>query len=160
MCTKLLWLCISHNLCTPVQPPAPPRPNQMPTLAELQTFIVNGETVSIITDVADNWKSLCVAFNFDPNGRTLKRIEQRYPNQAEDCCREMFQTWLKVQGASWKSLITILESCSERLLAKHVKTYVSQQEGDVGCGFPEGRALYLGTAINFAQCPKILCMYM
>ena len=118
------------TLCSPVQPPAPPGPSQTPTLAELQTFTVNGETVSIITDVADSWKNICVAFNFDPNGRTLKRIEQRYPNQAVDCCREMFQTWLKVQGASWSSLITILESCSEGLLAEHVKAYVSQQKGE------------------------------
>ena len=82
--------------------------------------------------MADNWKNICVAFNFDPNGRTLKRIEQRYPNQAVDCCREMFQTWLRVQGASWSSLITILESCGEGLLAEHVKAYVSQQEGNRG----------------------------
>ena len=80
--------------------------------------------VSIIRDVAPNWKDLCVAFNFDPTGRQLKVIEQRYPNQPEECCREMFQTWLKMRGASWRSLISVLEASNEDLLADHVKTYV------------------------------------
>ena len=96
---------------------------------------MNGEAVSIITEVADNWKNICVVFNFDPNGRRLKLIEQKYPNQSEDCCREMFQTWLKIPGASWGSLIFTLEACGEATLAEQVKTYVGigpQQEGKVG----------------------------
>ena len=51
-----------------------------------------------------------MTFNFDPAGRTLKRIEQQFPNKPEGCCREMFQTWLKNKSASWKCLIAALES--------------------------------------------------
>ena len=74
-----------------------------------------------------------MAFNFDPNGRQLKIIEQRYPNQAEECCREMFQTWLKVQGVTGSSLIAVLESCDEAVIAEKVKAYVgigAQQKGN------------------------------
>ena len=120
------------TLCTPA-PCALPRRDQRPTLAELQSIIVDGEVVSIIRNVADNWKNLCVAFNFDPNGRQLKIIEQRYPNRAEECSREMFQTWLKVQGVTWSSLIAVLESCDEAVIAEKVKAYVgigAQQKGN------------------------------
>ena len=51
--------------------------------------------------MADNWKCICVAFNFDPVGRTLKKIEKQFPNVPNDCCIEMFQTWLKTKDASW-----------------------------------------------------------
>ena len=120
---------VSVIFCTPVQPSATcsnPAPclDQRPTLAELQSFKVNGETVSIIRDVAAEWKKICGAFNFDPNGRKLKVIEQQYPNRPEDCCRETFQTWLKMSGASWRSLISVLESCKEDYLADFVKQYV------------------------------------
>ena len=107
-------------------------------MAELQSITGDGEVVSIIRNVADNWKNLCVAFNFDPDGRQLKIIEQRYPNRAEECSREMFQTWLKVQGVTWSSLIAVLESCDEVILAEHVKAYVSiesHQKGDCECGY-------------------------
>ena len=107
-----------------------PAVNQRPTLAELQSFTVNGETVNIITDVADNWKSVCMAFNFDPVGRTLNRIDQKFPNRPEDCCREMFQTWLKSKGATWKCLATVLESSGEGLLADFVKTYACITQGE------------------------------
>ena len=120
------------TLCT-LAPCALPRRDQRPTLAELQSITVNGEVVSIIGNVADNWKNLCVAFNFDSEGRQLKIIEQRYPNQPEQCCREMFQTWLKVQGVTWSSLIAVLHSCDEVILAEHVKAYVgieAHQKGD------------------------------
>ena len=102
-------------------------------MAELQSITVDGEVVSIIRNVADNWKNLYVALNFDPDGQQLKIIEQRYPNQAEECSREMFQTWLKVQGVTWSSLIAVLDSCDEVILAEHVKAYVSiesHQKGD------------------------------
>ena len=104
--------------------------DQRPTLAELQSFTVNGETVNIITDVADNWKNVCMAFKFDPAGRTLNRIDQKFPNRPEDCCREMFQIWLKTKGATWKCLVTVLESSEEGLLADFVKTYVGITQGE------------------------------
>ena len=98
--------------------------DQRPTLAELQTFSVNGEYVHIMADVADKWEQICVALNLDPEGRMLKKIERQFPNRPEDCCREMFQKWLKTKGASWKSLIVVLESNEEYVLAELVKTYI------------------------------------
>ena len=80
--------------------------------------------------MADNWKSVCVAFNFDPAGRTLKRIEQQFPNKPEDCCREMFDKWLNRKGASWKSLIAALESAGEDFLASRVKIYIGFAQGE------------------------------
>ena len=71
--------------------------DQRPTLAELQTFSVNGEYVHIMADVADKWEHICVALNLDPEGRMLKKIERQFPNRPEDCCREMFQKWLKTK---------------------------------------------------------------
>ena len=70
-----------------------------------------------------------MAFNFDPAGRTLKRIEQKFPNKPEDCCREMFQKWLKTKGASWKSLIAAFESSGEDFLADYVNTYIGFAQG-------------------------------
>ena len=107
-----------------------PAANQRPTLAKLQSFNVNGEAVNIIADVADNWKSVGAAFNFDPAGRTLNRIDQKFPNRPEDCSREMFQTWLKTKGATWKCLVTVLESSGEGLLADFVKTYAGITQGE------------------------------
>eukprot|EP00731_Ephydatia_muelleri_P014728 Em0008g448a len=98
--------------------------DQSPTLAELQTFSVNGEYVHIMVDVADKWEQICVALNLDPEGRMLKKIERQFPNRPEDCCREMFKKWLKTKGASWKSLIVVLESNEEYVLAELVKTYI------------------------------------
>ena len=99
--------------------------DRKPTLAELQTFSVNGEYVHIMASVADKWQNICVGLNLDPEGRTLKRIECRFPNRPEDCCREMFQIWLRTKGASWKSLIVVLESNEEGSLAENVKTHIS-----------------------------------
>ena len=80
--------------------------------------------------MADNWRRICAAFNFDPAGRTLNRIDQKFPNRPEDCCREMFQTWLKTKGATWMCLVAILECSGEGLLADFVKTYagITQDE--------------------------------
>ena len=111
-----------------------PAANQGPTLAQLQRFTVNGELVNIITDVADNWKCICVAFNFDPAGRTLKSIEKQFQNVPKDCCIEMFQTWLKTKDATWKHLITALESSGESRLADFVKTYAGITQGEA-CAF-------------------------
>ena len=104
--------------------------NQRPTLAELQSFTVNGETVNIITDVADNWRRVCAAFNFDTDGRTLNRIDQKFPNKPKDCCREMFQTWLKTKGATWKCLVAVLDSAGEGRLANSVKAYADITQGE------------------------------
>ena len=71
-----------------------------------------------------------MAFNFDPAGRTLKGIEQQFSNKPEECCREMFQKWLKTKDASWKSLIAALESSGEDLLADYVKAYIGLAQGE------------------------------
>ena len=71
-----------------------------------------------------------MTFNFDPAGRALKRIEQQFPNKPEDCCREMFQTWLKNRSASWKCLIPAQESSDEYLLADYIKTYIGFVQGE------------------------------
>ena len=96
----------------------------VPTIEELEKFTVNGDTVTIMTDVAQRWKEICVAFNFDPTQRTAQKIEQRFCGNPAQCCREMFQLWLKTDGASWDSLINVLDNCKERLLASQVKAYV------------------------------------
>ena len=80
--------------------------------------------------MADNWRRICAAFNFDPAGRTLNRIDQKFPNRPEDCCREKFQTWLKIKGATWMCLVTILECSGEGLLADFVKTYAGIIQGE------------------------------
>ena len=98
--------------------------DRRPTLAEQQTFSMSGKSVHIMAVVAAKWEQICVAFNFDPERSTLKIIRRQFPNRPEECCREMFQKWLKTKDASWRSLIAVLESNEECALAEHVKIYL------------------------------------
>ncbi|KAL5456986.1 hypothetical protein EMCRGX_G034215 [Ephydatia muelleri] len=104
------------------------RIDDVPTIGELESFTVDGEKVTIMVDVAERWKDLCIAFNFDPVQRTAQRIEQKWNGNAAKCCLEMFQLWLKTQGASWRRLIGVLDHCKELLLVSLIKAYVGAVE--------------------------------
>ena len=104
------------------------RIDDVPTIGELESFTVDGEKVTIMVDVAERWKDLCIAFNFDPVQRTAQKIEQKWNGDAAKCCLEMFQLWLKTQGASWRRLIGVLDHCKELLLVSLIKAYVGAVE--------------------------------
>lgn len=110
---------------TPLAPVVPKsRINEPPSMEELKSFTVDGDNVTIMTDVAERWKDLGIAFNFDPVQRTVQKIEQKHNGDPQKCCVEMFQLWLKTKGATWGGLINVLECCQEVLLASQVKSYV------------------------------------
>ena len=85
-----------------------------------------GKEVEIIKAVTPDWKGFGLHLNFDSVGRDLDTIDKRNKDPA-DCCKEMFQHWLKGNGieATWSNVIEILDAIGLKVLAKDVKTIIS-----------------------------------
>ena len=74
-----------------------------PKLKELQTIVVRYVTA--------DWYDLGIALLDDQHMPKLKEIERIYPYNAERCCIEMLEYWLKVTpSATWNYLIESLRS--------------------------------------------------
>ena len=104
------------------------RIDDVPTIGELGSFTVDGDKITIMADVAERWRDLCVTFNFDPVQRTAQKIKHKWNGDPTKCCLEMFQLWLKTKDASWRSLIRVLNDCKESLLVSQIKTYIGAAE--------------------------------
>ena len=87
-----------------------------------------GKRIKIIETVAPKWKTLGFQLEFDEFGSKLDTIKAKNNNDPEECCREMFQHWLKGSGVgpcSWRKLIELLEDCDFEVLAEQVNSYFS-----------------------------------
>lgn len=61
----------------------------------------------------------------DKHGKKLDVIEGDNSRSSEDCCTEMFKTWLEYNPkASWKQLIAVLERIELNTAAKNIKSYI------------------------------------
>ena len=84
-----------------------------------------GKKVKIISTVASRWRTLGDQLEFDEFGSKLDTIKTKNNNDPEECCREMFQHWLKGSGVrpcSWRKLIELLEDCDFEVLAGQVNS--------------------------------------
>ena len=82
-----------------------------------------GKKIKIISTVAPRWKALGDLMEFDEFGSKLDTIKIKNLGDPEECCREMFQLWLKGSGVrpcSWRKLIELLEDCDFEVLAGQV----------------------------------------
>ena len=80
-----------------------------------------GKRIKIIETVASKWITLGFQLEFDEFGSKLDTIKAKNNNDPEECCREMFQHWLKGSGVrpcSWRKLIELLEDCDFEVLAE------------------------------------------
>ena len=87
-----------------------------------------GKRIKIIETVAPKWKTLGFQLEFDEFGSKLDTIKAKNNNDPEECCREMFQHWLKGSGVrpcSWRKLIELLEDCDFEVLAEQVNSCFS-----------------------------------
>lgn len=75
--------------------------------------------------VTPNWTAFGQLLDFDSVGRDLDIIEKRNKDPA-DCCKDMFQHWLKGNGieATWSNVIETLDGIGLKVLAKDVRTIV------------------------------------
>jgi hypothetical protein len=101
-----------------------------PTLKKLFMMKTKeGMRIKIIETVAPKWKTLGFQLEFDEFGSKLDTIKAKNNNDPEECCREMFQHWLKGSGVrpcSWRKLIELLEDCDFEVLAGQVKSVFSE----------------------------------
>ena len=84
-----------------------------------------GKKIKIISAVAPRWKALGDQLEFDEFGSKLDAIKTKNLGDPEECCREMFQHWLKgngVQPCSWRKLVELLEDCDFEVLAEQVNS--------------------------------------
>ena len=82
-----------------------------------------GKKINIISAVASKWRALGDQLEFDEFGSKLDAIKSKNLGDPEECCREMFQLWLKGSGVrpcSWRKLIELLEDCDFEVLAGQV----------------------------------------
>ena len=82
-----------------------------------------GNKIRVIQTVAPRWQRLGVLLDFDESGKKLEFIETKNHCIPEECCREMFQHWLKGNGVrpcSWRTLIELLEDCDFEMLAEEL----------------------------------------
>ena len=89
-----------------------------------------GKKVEIINKVAPNWKTFGVHLEFDRDGSMLDLIEKRNFRDPIDCCRDMFQYWLKGNGVkplSWSTVTSILRSVGLAVLAKDLEIILHMQ---------------------------------
>ena len=97
-----------------------------PTLKNLSMMkTAEGNKIRIISTVAPKWKVLGDQLEFDEFGSKLDAIKTKNNNDPEECCREMFQHWLKGSGVrpcSWRKLIELLEDCDFDALAEQVES--------------------------------------
>ena len=84
-----------------------------------------GKRIKIISTIASKWRALGDQMEFDEFGAKLDAIRSKNNNDSEECCREMFQHWLKGSGVrpcSWRKLIELLEDCDFEVLAEQVNS--------------------------------------
>ena len=84
-----------------------------------------GKKIKIISAVAPRWLMLGYQLEFDEFGAKLDEIKTKNLYDPEECCREMFQHWLKGNGVkpcSWRKLIEVLEDCDFDMLAEEVNS--------------------------------------
>ena len=96
-----------------------------PTLADLSVLQTSKPKIYIIKQISPHWRDLGSVMNFDPTGAEIDTIEQKYCGDPKDCCRAMFQHWLKGNGVrpcSWHKLIGLLEDIDNRALAEEIQT--------------------------------------
>ena len=101
----------------------------MPTLRTL-TILQTGEgkKIKVIETVAPKWQKFGALLDFDGSGTKLELIEKTHPSDPEECCRSMFQHWLKGNGVkpcSWRKLVELLEDSNFESLAKEVESAVN-----------------------------------
>ena len=73
---------------------------------------------------APKWTDLGDLLNFDKSGSKLNKIEEKYPDDHERCCRAMFQHWIQgngVQPCTWSKLILLLKDCDQEEFANEIK---------------------------------------
>jgi hypothetical protein len=96
-----------------------------PTLKGLSMLKTReGKKIKIISTVASRWRALGDQMEFDEFGAKLDAIKTKNNNDPEECCREMFQHWLKGNGVrpcSWCKLIELLNDCDFEVLAGQVR---------------------------------------
>ena len=97
-----------------------------PTLKKLSMMkTAKGKKIRIMETVASKWKRLGDQLEFDELGSKLENIKTKNRDDPEECCREMFQHWLKGDGVrpcSWRKLIELLEDCDFEVLAEQVNS--------------------------------------
>ena len=87
--------------------------DKQPTLAELSNCLLPA--------LAPYWKDFCTAVNFDYDGTRLKIIDQTHRGNPEECCREVFMTWLKQERPTWQKVYDCLRKARCEQLARKVK---------------------------------------
>lgn len=77
-------------------------------------------------DVSSKWHDLGLELLEPEDEERLNEIEANSPKDASNCCKEMFQLWLrKCSDATWDRLIQALEEVELKTLAVKVKKMLS-----------------------------------
>ena len=97
-----------------------------PTLKLLSLLTTpRGEEINIIKTMAPVWKNLGVLLDFDNNGTELDIIDKKHPSDPIECCRAMFQHWLKGNGkkpCTWQTLVQLIKYADQERLADDIES--------------------------------------
>ena len=82
----------------------------------------------LLPTLAPYWKDFCIAVNFDKDGTRLKIIDQTHSGNPEECCREVFMTWLKQEQLTWQKVFDCLRNAHCKQLAEKVIKFANSLE--------------------------------
>ena len=66
--------------------------------------------------------------DFDSTGEEIDTIERKHRGDPKECCRAVFQLWLRGHGVrpcSWRKLIEVLEYFDQDELAEEIQSALS-----------------------------------
>jgi len=86
----------------------------------------------VIKGVSSRWHDLGLELLEQEDEQKLRKIKIDNPNDASECCKEMFQFWLeKCSDASWNQLMRALRQIELTNLATTIEGMLKPMEGAI-----------------------------
>ena len=129
--SKIAFLCLNAVIerCYYATAVCSNTTDAVPTLATLSMLQTpQGKKIQIIKRMAPHWRDLGALMDFDQIGTELATIDSKHHGDPKECCRAVFQHWVKgtgVRPCSWRKLIKLIDNCDQEALAEEIQTALS-----------------------------------
>ena len=98
-----------------------------PFLHQLKLLKAGWERLSVVEQVAANWKTLGLALHFEHS--VLETIDRDVHFQSEDACQKLLSRWLDGKAChpiTWERLLKALKDAKKHTLAEKLKQNLAQ----------------------------------
>ena len=114
-------------------------------------------------EVSSKWHDLGLELLEKEDEEKLNEIKTNNPSDVSECCKEMFQLWLrKCTNATWNQLIHALKEVELNNLATTIEGMLIPTEEIVYTGAGKYIRMYLATYVidNIRMYYKELCLWL